>query len=161
MLLIESLPLLEVCLHSAHYQERARIHMIWTISEYHCVVADKGEANWRQRFSNNLLSRGIDASPGHVPVLFGITATTQFTNFRSVSRQKLKNMTCTPLARSAQRARVPSGRRAVGRTRSHAATAKITLSSSVVAAASLSICLSRTEEPDQSRDVKVPPHYTL
>ena len=105
MLQIESLPLLGVCLSSAHYQEQARIH-IWTISEYYCVVADSGEANWRQRFSNHLLSRGIDASPlGHVPVLIGITATTQFTNFRSVSRQMLKNMTCTPLAGSAQRAR--------------------------------------------------------
>ena len=56
---------LDVTNRKPHYQEQARIHMIWTISEYYCVVADSGEANWGQRFSNHLLSRGIDAFVRH------------------------------------------------------------------------------------------------
>ena len=104
--------------------------MIWTISEYYCVVADKGEANWRQRFSNHLLSRGIDALARARARAHRDNCNNTIYKFPlsfSAKAEKYDLHTTHSLVPLNGHARVPSGRRAVGRTRSHAATAKITL----------------------------------
>ena len=118
-----------------------------SISEYCCVVADKGEANWRQRFSNHLLSRGIDAfaSRARARALRDNCNNTVF-KFPPMP----KNMTCTPLARSAQRA--SPHKKSCGNCEDYTV---------VVVGGGVVVCLSRTKEPDRSRDAKVPPHYTV
>ena len=102
--------------------------------EPHCGVADKGEANWRQRFSNHLLSRGIDAfARARARALRDNCKNTIFKFPLTFSANAEKyDLHTTRSFRSTGTSAV----RTVRRTRSNAATAKITLSSSV---ASLSV----------------------